>query len=36
MLVAPGSLLGIATKSIGERLTGGACPQAKALCKSIV
>jgi hypothetical protein len=36
MFVAAGALLGIAAKSIGEGLTGGACPQAKAFRKRIV
>jgi hypothetical protein len=36
MFVAAGALLGIAAKSIGEGLTGGASPQAKALRKRIV
>jgi hypothetical protein len=36
MFVAAGALLGITAKSIGEGLTSGACPQAKALRKRIV
>jgi hypothetical protein len=36
MFVAAGSLLGIATQSIREGLTGGTCPQTKTLRKGVV